>query len=241
MAPTVILIRHAQALHNVAHDYTIHDPPLTELGFGPQCDELAQHLQTKLPLAQQIDLIVISPMRRTLQTAQQGLGWLIDRGVPVILRPEWQENSAKPCDTGTAIVDMAKEWHQFDWSTVDPKYPAKTGLYEFSRDGLTRRGVECRKWLRGRPEKVIAVVSHAGFLRCGVSGRKYENADFRIFDFDEELGGELVEWELTESNGGGLGKSPKGFFPMTPEDYANVWPPTQDVKAVGEPVKESPA
>ena len=66
-------------------------------------------------------------MRRTLQTAEQSLGWLMERGVPVILRAEWQENSDKPCDTGTAISEMEKEWPQFDWSSVDPEYPTKTG------------------------------------------------------------------------------------------------------------------
>jgi broad specificity phosphatase PhoE len=101
---------------------------------------------------------------------------------------------------------MKKEWPQFDWSTVDPVYPAKTGLYEFSKRGLRERGIAARKWLRNRPEKVIAVVSHSGFMRIGVSYKNYNNADFRIFDFAEgfeKVGGKLVEWELTEANGGG--------------------------------------
>jgi hypothetical protein len=120
---------------------------------------------------------------------------------------------------------MAKEWPQFDWTTVDPLYPSKTGLYHYSQTGLRLRGIACRKWLRARPEKVIAVVSHSGFLRVGVSDRKYENADFRIFNFaeeeegDEEVGGRLVEWEVTEKKGGGLGKSPLGLFPMMPGEY----------------------
>jgi len=142
--------------------------------------------------------------------------------VPVVLRAEWQENSDKPCDTGTAIPEMRKEWPQFDWSSVDPAYPSKAGLYQFSKAGLVRRGIEARRWLRDRPEKVIAVVSHSGFLRVGVSQRQYENADFRIFDFadgHDEVGGKLVEWELTESRGGGLGKSQKGMFGMMPDDY----------------------
>lgn len=152
-----------------------------------------------------------------MQTAQQSLSWLIEKGVPVKLLAEFQENSAKPCDTGTEIETMRKEWPHFDWSTVDPAYPSKSGLYEFSIDGLTRRGIAARKWLRARPEKVIAVVSHAGFLRVGVSNKQYDNADFRIFDFAEgsefdDVGGKLVEWELTEENGGGLGKSIKGTF-----------------------------
>jgi broad specificity phosphatase PhoE len=145
-----------------------------------------------------------------------------------------------PCDTGSEISTMQKEWPQFDWSTVDPMYPAKTGLYEFSRTGLIQRGIACRKWLRERPEKVIAVVSHSGFLRVGVSYRLYENADFRIFDFgegDEEIGGRLVEWELTEQQGGGLGKSLKGVYLMKPGDY----PAENETETeVGEAVSEVP-
>jgi broad specificity phosphatase PhoE len=160
-------------------------------------------------------------MQRTLQTAANGLGWLMERGVPVVLRPEWQENSDKPCDTGTSITEMEKQWPQLDWSIVDPLYPSKTGLYTFSRQALTRRGIEARKWLRNRPEKVIAVVSHSGFLRVGVSNKAYHNADYRIFEFaeandDEEIGGRLVELEVTEVNGGGLGKSGYGSYYMTP-------------------------
>lgn len=159
---------------------------------------------------------------------------MMDKGVPVELRPEWQENSAKPCDTGSAISTMKKEWPEFDWSTVDPTYPAKTGLYAFSEEGLTSRGRQAREWLRNRPEKVVAVVSHAGFLRVGVSSRRFENADFRIFDFPQESNGdklELMEWEITERKGGGLGKSEKGVFPPGPSDWAPVWssPPEEVV------------
>ncbi|KAB8302472.1 hypothetical protein EYC80_005878 [Monilinia laxa] len=241
MSPTIILIRHAQALHNVSHkarNYQLHDPALTDLGFGTQCDELARFLENDVPLAQKIDLIVVSPMRRTLQTAQQGLGWLIKRGVPVILRPEWQENSDKPCDTGTPIELMAKEWPQFDWSTVDPLFPEKSGIYGYSKAALTERGITARKWLQQRPEKVIAVVSHSAFLRTCISYRHYANADYRIFDFadgDGQTNAELVEWEVTESRGGGLGKSPKGVFGMTINDY-----PKEIVEDIGEATSEVP-
>lgn len=41
-------------------------------------------------LAERAELIVVSPMRRTLQTALLGLDWLVEKGVP--LRPDagWQ-------------------------------------------------------------------------------------------------------------------------------------------------------
>ena len=213
---------------------------MTDLGFGPQCQKLASHLQT-FPLANEVDLIVVSPMRRTLQTAEQSLGWLIRRGVPVHLRAEWQENSDKPCDTGTAIPIMQQAWPQFDWSAVDPLYPSKTGLYEFSQEGLRARGIAARKWLKERSEKVIAVFSHSGFLRVGVSNRGYENADFRVFDFAEgnefdDVGGKLVEWELTEQRGGGLGLSSKDVFAMY-DGYA----PKRKVASLAEPTAETPS
>jgi hypothetical protein len=77
-----------------------------------------------------------------------------------------------------------------------------------------------------------------GFLRVGVSYRQYANADCRIFDFsegDEEIGGKLIEWELTEKKGGGLGKSPKGVFLMSKDDY-----PEETEKDIGEAVSENP-
>jgi len=78
MAPKLVLIRHAQAQHNATSDWSIRDPPLTELG-EQQCRELHEHLkQTKI--GNEVDLIVVSAQRRTLQTATIGLDWLIKKG-----------------------------------------------------------------------------------------------------------------------------------------------------------------
>lgn len=83
-----------------------------------------------------------------------------------------------------------------------------------------------RKWLRNRPEKLIAVVGHAGILRIGLCNRKFDNADWRVFEFDDGedrdddvKGPKLVEWEETEKNGGGLGTSQKGFFGWELHDF----------------------
>ena len=43
----------------------------------------------------------------------------------------------------------------------------------------------------------------------GVSRKSYANADYRVFDFGSGESSELVEWELTESRGGGMGWSEK--------------------------------
>jgi hypothetical protein len=89
MPPTLLLIRHAQALHNVANDWSLHDPPLSTLG-EEQCAELQQALKQG-KLADKVELIVVSAQRRTLQTAKLALTWLFeDKKIPVLPDAGWQ-------------------------------------------------------------------------------------------------------------------------------------------------------
>lgn len=120
------------------------------------------------------------------------------------------ENSDEPCDTGTPIATISKDFPSFDFSTVSPEYPSKEGRWAFSDAAIVQRGLDCRQWLMSRPEKVIAVVTHSGFLRRGVSHASYANADYRVFDFADGASDKLLEWESTDHRGGGMGKSEKG-------------------------------
>ena len=162
-------------------------------------------------------------MRRTLQTARIGLQWLIERGVPVQPRGEWQENSDSPCDTGTAITTIAREFPEFNFSAVFPEYPTKSGRWAFTQEAVLRRAIDCRRWLKSRPERVIAVVSHSAFLRLGVTHSQFSNADYRVFDFAGNSDThELVESKSTEKNGGGMGRSPRGQSQIQPADFETV-------------------
>jgi broad specificity phosphatase PhoE len=93
MAPTIIFIRHAQAWHNLTKDYQIPDPALTDEGIA-QCANLRESLRTRyehlITSPTEDAAILASPMHRTLQTAQIGLGWLIEKGVKVLPDPDWQ-------------------------------------------------------------------------------------------------------------------------------------------------------
>lgn len=170
-------------------------------------------------------------MRRTIQTALRSLDWLIEKGVPIQAHAGWQgmpmslyayrvgrlalvlnavliELSTKPCDTGTAIPALKAEFPQIDFSFLDPVYPDKTSpagaAYAYNRRAVVARGQKCLAELRGRPEKAIIAVSHSGFLRQGMTGSWFFNADYRIFDFAGE-GLELKQWDVTRR--GGMGKS----------------------------------
>ncbi len=139
--------------------------------------------------------------------------------MPAVARAEWQETTVNNIDIGRSISELASEFPAFDFSSVDPVFPKKEGLYEFSYEALLERGRVARRWLKERKEKVVVVVGHDGFMRVGICQRKFGNADFRIFEFEKGDGLELVEWESTEANGGGLGTCPKGVFGWLPNDF----------------------
>lgn len=73
---------------SLPEDYSIHDPDLSELGHS-QCEELRKHLMEN-PLAQQAGLVVVSPMRRTIQTALRSVDWLMDKGIKLEADADWQ-------------------------------------------------------------------------------------------------------------------------------------------------------
>lgn len=143
----------------------------------------------------------------------------------------WQETSDAPCDTGSPISTIQNVFPQYkdELSKVDPAFTSKTGPYAFTRSATLSRGQTALKALYSRPEKVIAVVSHAGFLRTAISQCHFTNADYRIFDFADDVdeGKEirLRERKSTEEKGGGMGKSWKGIATLEEGDF----PPEQDI------------
>ncbi|KAI1170992.1 histidine phosphatase superfamily [Nemania sp. FL0916] len=231
MPPTLILIRHAQAEHNSTQDYSLRDPGLTELGWK-QCAELRKGLMED-PLAQQAELIVVSPMRRTIQTALATVDWLAEKGVKLQADAHWQENTAKPCDVGSAVATVADEFPGIDYSAVDPVWPDKTSRagseYHYTKTAIIARGQAALQKLHGRPEKVIIVVSHSGFLRLSVTGCWFFNADYRVFDF-AAMGGpgslyQLEQHASTKAKGGGLGHSLTEQVPLgldLPEEMPEI-------------------
>ncbi|XXG93979.1 hypothetical protein Hte_000230 [Hypoxylon texense] len=169
MAPIVILIRHGEALHSIE-----------------QSKALAAELAADFPFAHEECRIVVSPLRRTLETLQYSLQWLRDRGVPVDVRAEWQETTNNPCDIGDDPSVLQEEWPDLDFSSLDPVYPHKTGLYEASEAAYQKRASFARRWLFKRPEKCILVVTHSGFLKRTVQGPKYKNVEYRTYELFED-------------------------------------------------------
>jgi hypothetical protein len=64
-------------------------------------------------------------------------------------------------------------------------------------------------------------VSHSAFLRTAVTNRRFANADYRVFDFENVVDGNFIlrEWEETSQKGGGMGWSIKGVHGILDGDF----------------------
>jgi broad specificity phosphatase PhoE len=171
MVKTLYLIRHAQGYHNLCREnHSIHDPQLTELGVQ-QC----KTLQDEFPHSADIDLIVVSPIKRTIYTALYSFERIIkEKNLKIIALPELQETSDLPCDTGSSVAELKKEFADYpvDFSLVQDGWNSNQGKWAPTADKIVARAREARHWLRSRPEQHIAVVTHGSFLHC----KRFTNA-----------------------------------------------------------------
>ncbi|CAK7566188.1 MAG: hypothetical protein SEPTF4163_004125 [Sporothrix epigloea] len=228
---TEVKVMSRSSLLTQLRDWSLRDPGLSELGFE-QCKELREKLQTVLTGRLAAQLVLVSPMTRTLQTAMASLDWLLATGVPIQAHAGWQETTDHPCDVGLPVAEVSARFPGVDFSHVDPVWPEKTTpearLYAYTRRDLVTRAQTMLAELYARPESVVVVVSHSAFLSKAVSGSMYANADFRIFSFEKPveqvpeaapgaaalskdelplLVYRLREWDETRQSHGGMGWS----------------------------------
>ena len=108
---------------------------------------------------------------------------------------------------------MSEEFPDVDFSTLDSVWPDKTSpagwQYAHTREDVLKRAKLCINDLYHRPESLLFVVTHLGFLRLGVVGWWFFNSDYRIFNFEsqsEEPGFKLIQDEATLRGGLGLSR-----------------------------------
>ncbi|CAA7027434.1 unnamed protein product [Microthlaspi erraticum] len=199
---TIHLVRHAQGIHNVAgeidhsayssEDYF--DAHLTPLGWQ-QVDNLRNHVLAT-QLLNKIDLVIVSPLLRTIQTAVGAFGGEQDTNgeasPPLMVanagssdRPAISSLNSPPflavelcretmgdhpCDRRRSVTEYKALFPAIDFSIIEND---KDVLWKPSPretvEEVAARGREFINWLWTRKEKEIAVVSHSGFLHGALS------------------------------------------------------------------------
>ncbi|KMP01098.1 hypothetical protein CIHG_01389 [Coccidioides immitis H538.4] len=166
MPPVLHCVRHAQGFHNLNYaNHILPDPLLTPHG-ETQC----RNLLVNFPFHANVELIVASPLRRTIYTALLAFEVpLREKGLKVIALPHVQETSDVPCDIGSDLEALAKEVREkdlpVDLSLVMEGWNDKTqSKWAPNAKAISARAREARQWLKSRPEREIVMVSHGGFL-----------------------------------------------------------------------------
>uniref|UniRef100_A0A5B6ZBH6 Putative Phosphoglycerate mutase family protein isoform 1 n=1 Tax=Davidia involucrata TaxID=16924 RepID=A0A5B6ZBH6_DAVIN len=194
---TLHLVRHAQGIHNVEGEKDhkaylseeLFDAHLTPLGWQ-QVDNLRKHVHAT-GLSKRIDLVIVSPLLRTMQTAVgvfggEGYTDAIDvsplmvanagnSGCPAISSlncPPFiavelcrEHLGVHPCDKRRSISEYGPLFPAIDFSLLesDADILWKADVREKNEE-LAARGMKFMNWLWTRKEKEIAVVTHSGFL-----------------------------------------------------------------------------
>ncbi|KNG51821.1 hypothetical protein TW65_01014 [Stemphylium lycopersici] len=186
MAPRIHIIRHGEALHNLRRGYSDPDPPLTKAGH---------HTTKHINLAAQPDIILISPMTRTIQTAINIFPFLAEQApfrIPVQIWPDLRETYDGVCNKGLPRAELEARFPQFDFSECREEwdYP------EYAFERATQRAEVVRKRLKDLSAgyENIAVITHRGFKEFLVKGKRFGLAEVRCYRFasEEEAGDDKV-------------------------------------------------
>ena len=156
------LIRHGQAEHNLGQPgwENILDPHLTSTGIQ-QATDLSKTMDNQ----HEIDVILVSPLSRTLQTAQTIFGQL-DR--PFLATDLCRESiSLKKCDSRNPISEKKQQYSKINFSLVETNEDeeVKRRRETESEEELAERASQFLHFIQQRSEQNIAVVTHHGFLR----------------------------------------------------------------------------
>ncbi|KAJ5762515.1 uncharacterized protein N7511_005897 [Penicillium nucicola] len=204
MPPTLYLIRHGQGEHNVNNSNHLRDPLLTQTGKDECCQ-----LREEFPFAQDISVVLASPLQRTIQTAAWVFAAELEkRQLPFILVPGAQEISGFNCNHGwdeahvklqapKLIAEAAPNFDssRLDVALMDEMWNSKTGVYAHTLSAIRKRAADLRSWLWSRPEEHVALVTHGGFLHYLMEDwagydklhcTGWKNCEWRKFEFTED-------------------------------------------------------
>jgi probable phosphoglycerate mutase len=181
------LVRHAEAEHNVSSNFQF-DPPLTKEGWA----QAARASEEVKDLA--LDLVCVSPLRRTLQTADVMFG-----GFPSIACEDLRERLFCSCNFRRDVAEARAEFADVDFSNIDEGPDPQIGNESEDERGVRIRAQSFLEWLRARPEQQIAVVTHWQMLSHGLmpclrpksemAERNFENCNIKLITWaarDEE-------------------------------------------------------
>ena len=166
------LVRHAHGVHNAVgevnyDDYKLEvneDAVLTDLGVS-QCKELSE---AAAALVSGSKVLLVSPMRRTLETAQYSFPSLIGKVPWIALESLREQTGAHPCDRRRPKSELSVKHPHVDFSQVMDELDPLYWNYPTSREPSEEVSKRCRdllRWVLASDYEELVIVTHSAYLR----------------------------------------------------------------------------
>ncbi|KAI0901313.1 hypothetical protein F4806DRAFT_504823 [Annulohypoxylon nitens] len=210
------IYRHAEGLHNIQGGQ-IPDPYLTTLGLT-QCAQIQKNTPSEVP-----DIIISSPLKRTIQTAIFCFATAIEqKHLRVHLLPELIETGDYPCNLMSDRVLLEEEFGEIiDTTRVPAKGtpPSRSALVATTRALASKQAIIeiIQNYRKKNPEKYhinVMVVTHGAFIPYLVGLSKTEmfgNTEHRSYRLAKNTRTNRLEFTETQTSQDQrkLGKNPK--------------------------------
>eukprot|EP00747_Dinoflagellata_sp_TGD_P113374 gnl/TRDRNA2_/TRDRNA2_171690_c3_seq6.p1 gnl/TRDRNA2_/TRDRNA2_171690_c3~~gnl/TRDRNA2_/TRDRNA2_171690_c3_seq6.p1 ORF type:complete len:317 (-),score=52.11 gnl/TRDRNA2_/TRDRNA2_171690_c3_seq6:19-909(-) len=181
----VHFIRHGLAEHNYALEQRslsgeevlqlyatkYFDSRLTPEGEEDAC-ALAHTLAT-LPEVERPQIVAVSPLSRAISTARAALP---DGPFPFACVEELRERNGRwPCERRRTLTELKQDFPAalVDFAGLSEEDLTWTVARE-SRSEAAARAERCLRWIIARPEPVLAIVSHSGFMSMSLFDKANE-------------------------------------------------------------------
>ena len=182
------LIRHAEGEHNVKGANYHYDPCLTKTGWAQ-----TEHARRGIR-GGSLDLLCVSPLRRTLQTAEGLFG---EEMCDKLVIDDLREKAATGCNWRRARHEIRADFPEYDFSAVPPGLDPHINSMKEEEDAVYKRCLRFAQWLARQPERRVAIVTHYQTLKYGLlpifvpdlsrSEKRFENCEIRRIIWQYEL------------------------------------------------------
>ncbi|CAF0840216.1 unnamed protein product [Adineta steineri] len=171
----IYYMRHFQAKHNIDPKYLqVLDPDLTEYGLQQGFN---------ITFDNELDLIICSPLSRTIQTYLSLFHDIEKRQrIPFMLDTDLQEIGEIPADTASSKAQLKQKFPQLssiiDRDLAEDFNDKKNPLYSSSSNSVKQRIIRFhqRLWTQ-RNEKHIMIITHAGWLSRALDQKELKNGE----------------------------------------------------------------
>ena len=183
MQKHLYLIRHGTAKHNVFYpiigDYAFYGKENIDTKLEPSGIKEAKKLGQCWKMKDNIELVVVSPLSRTLQTASHIFH---NTSIPIIaheLLREWPQGG-HTCNKRADKSHLEKTFPQIDFSQLNSDTDNIWCNEIESLSNLQNRCNQMKKWLTLRSENNIAIVGHNSYFNTFLYNIKDESEEVHL-------------------------------------------------------------